>query len=73
VLVAATGYVSVASIAAAASLPLLLLLTGAALEVLALATVIAVFVIYAHRSNIGRLVRGEEHRFQRRSAATPER
>jgi glycerol-3-phosphate acyltransferase PlsY len=30
---------------------------------------LAVFVIYAHRANIRRLRRGEEHRFGRRGAA----
>jgi glycerol-3-phosphate acyltransferase PlsY len=63
VLVAATGYVSLASIAAAAALPLLILLTDAPGSVLALSVALATFVIYAHRANIGRLRRGEEHRF----------
>jgi acyl phosphate:glycerol-3-phosphate acyltransferase len=68
-----TGYVSVASIAAAALLPPLAALTGAPREVVGLAVVLAVFIILAHRANIGRLRRGEEHRFRRRPAAYPER
>jgi acyl phosphate:glycerol-3-phosphate acyltransferase len=67
-LVFGTGYVSVASIAAAALLPVLVALTGAPTAVLALSVVLAVFVIYAHRANIRRLGRGEEHRFRRRRA-----
>jgi acyl phosphate:glycerol-3-phosphate acyltransferase len=73
VLVATTGYVSLASIAAAAALPVLVVLTGASTPVLVLAAVIGVFVIYAHRANIGRLARGEEHRFRRGAPARPQR
>ena len=62
-----TGYVSLASIAAAAVLPPLIALTphkgGATL--VWFAVVLAVFVIWKHRTNIGRLLRGEENRFQR--------
>lgn len=65
VLVFATGYVSLASLAAAAVLPLLIALTGAPSAVLALSIALATFVIYAHRANIRRLLRGEEHRFRR--------
>jgi glycerol-3-phosphate acyltransferase PlsY len=65
VLVFMTGYVSLASIAAAAALPVLIAIGGAPLAVLALATALAAFVIYAHRANIARLRRGEEHRFRR--------
>jgi glycerol-3-phosphate acyltransferase PlsY len=66
-LVAATGYVSLASIAAAAALPLLVLATGAPAAVLVLSALLAAFVIFGHRANIRRLLRGEEHRFRRRS------
>jgi acyl phosphate:glycerol-3-phosphate acyltransferase len=66
-LVALTGYVSLASIAAAAALPVLVAVTGAAREVLLLSVLLSVFVIYAHRANIRRLLRGEEHRFGRRA------
>ncbi|HSJ07657.1 MAG TPA: glycerol-3-phosphate 1-O-acyltransferase PlsY [Longimicrobiales bacterium] len=72
-LVFATGYVSVASIAAAALLPPLAALTGAPREVVALGMVLAVFINLAHRANIGRLLRGEEHRIRRRPATSPER
>jgi len=67
-LVATTGYVSLASITAAAAMPLLILATGARLEVLVLSLLLAAFVIFAHRANIRRLRRGEEHRFRRRGA-----
>jgi acyl phosphate:glycerol-3-phosphate acyltransferase len=71
-LVALTGYVSLASIAAAAALPVLVALTGAPTAVLVLSLLLATFVIYAHRANIRRLLRGEEHRFRRRPAASAE-
>ncbi len=66
-LVVTTGYVSVASIAAAIVLPLVVLVTQGAGPVLYLAVALAAFVVYAHRSNIGRLRRGEEHRFRRKA------
>jgi acyl phosphate:glycerol-3-phosphate acyltransferase len=66
-IVAATGYVSLASITAAAAMPLLILTTGAAHDsVLVLSLLLAAFVIFAHRANVRRLLRGEEHRFRRR-------
>jgi glycerol-3-phosphate acyltransferase PlsY len=63
----ATGYVSVASIAAAIVLPLVILGVQGAGPVLYLALALSVFVVYAHRANIGRLRRGEEHRFRRKA------
>ncbi|HSJ26522.1 MAG TPA: glycerol-3-phosphate 1-O-acyltransferase PlsY [Longimicrobiales bacterium] len=69
-IVFATGYVSLASVTAAALLPVFVLLAGRDVSVLALAVVLATFVIYAHRTNIRRLLRGEEHRFGRRAAAS---
>jgi glycerol-3-phosphate acyltransferase PlsY len=72
VLVLATGYVSLASIVSAAALPLLIALTGARGSVLALSVGLSIFVIYAHRANMRRLLRGEEHRFRRgRRAQAP--
>jgi glycerol-3-phosphate acyltransferase PlsY len=63
-----TGYVSLGSILAAAALPTAMIFTphrgGAAALVFAAA--LGLFVIWAHRSNVGRLVRGEERRFGRR-------
>jgi glycerol-3-phosphate acyltransferase PlsY len=64
-LVFTTGYVSLASIASAAALPLLIAVTGAGASVLALSLALTTFVIYAHRANMKRLLRGEEHRFGR--------
>jgi acyl phosphate:glycerol-3-phosphate acyltransferase len=65
-LVFTTGYVSLGSIAAAAVLPLLVLATLGAGPVLWMAIAIAAFIVFAHRANIGRLRRGEEHSFRRR-------
>jgi glycerol-3-phosphate acyltransferase PlsY len=61
---AATRYVSVASMSAALALPVLVALTphrgGSAL--LWFTVALALLVIWAHRSNVRRLVRGEESR-----------
>lgn len=55
--------VSMASITAALTLVAGLLVTKNRPAVVALGVAVAAFVIYAHRSNIGRIRRGEEHRF----------
>jgi acyl phosphate:glycerol-3-phosphate acyltransferase len=69
-LVMVTGYVSLGSVAAAAVLPVLVYLSGSRPEILLLALLLATFVIYAHRANIRRLLRGEESRFGRRAATS---
>jgi glycerol-3-phosphate acyltransferase PlsY len=55
--------VSLASITAAVALVVALALTEVRLPVLALGVAVAIFVLYAHRSNIRRILRGEEYRF----------
>ncbi len=62
-LVATTRIVSIASIAAALVVPPVVYLTGRPAPILWLSLALAAFVIWAHRTNIGRLLRGEEHRF----------
>jgi len=67
VVVAVTRYVSLASIVAAASLPAVLLLKRPiAPPLIAFGVFIAVFVLWTHRTNLGRLMRGEESRIGRR-------
>lgn len=58
--VAASGYVSVGSLAATALIPLWLWLLGESPEVLVAAVVIVLLIWLKHSSNIGRLLRGEE-------------
>jgi glycerol-3-phosphate acyltransferase PlsY len=67
VLTFATGYVSLASVTTAALLPVLVALTPHAggSGLLWFCIVLAAVVIWAHRANIRRLLRGEEHRFRR--------
>ena len=70
-------YVSLASIAASASFPLLLLIFYRSIESFAaiflISTALAGLLIYNHRANIGRLKRGEEPRvhFGKSSGAPP--
>jgi glycerol-3-phosphate acyltransferase PlsY len=66
-IVLGAGYVSLGSLAAAALLPVLLFAThGATSPLFIVSVVIACFVYWTHRANIGRLRRGEEHRFGKR-------
>ncbi|MEX0890686.1 MAG: glycerol-3-phosphate 1-O-acyltransferase PlsY [Gemmatimonadota bacterium] len=69
-LVFTTRMVSLGSIAAAATLPLVVFLTEGTGPVFYLAAALAAFVIWAHRANIRRLVRGDELRFVRRVGTT---
>lgn len=74
VLVLLTGYVSLASIAAAAVLPFAVYLLEGPVppEVLWMDVAIAAGVILLHRRNIQRLVKGTENRFGRRATSTPQ-
>jgi glycerol-3-phosphate acyltransferase PlsY len=63
-----TRYASVASIVAALALPLLSLAFGEPWPVVVFAAGAAVAVVVLHRSNIGRLRAGTEHRFAVRRA-----
>lgn len=65
--VAVTGYVSLASMLAAAILPVVVFFTGGG-PIFWLALAMAAFVIAAHRANIRRLWQGKEHRFRRGAA-----
>ncbi|MGC9974698.1 MAG: glycerol-3-phosphate 1-O-acyltransferase PlsY [Gaiellaceae bacterium] len=57
-------YASLASILAAVSLAPAALLLGQDLSVVIFMGAAALAIIWLHRANIGRLARGEEHRFQ---------
>jgi glycerol-3-phosphate acyltransferase PlsY len=74
VLVRLTGYVSVASIAAAVVLPLAVytIEDSRTPALLWIAVAIAVGVVVLHRRNIQRLLNGTENRFGRRAASTPQ-
>ena len=63
-----TGYVSVGSIAAAVILPVSVIVEGyvrggVSVPVAMIAAILGALVVYRHRANIGRLMRGEENRF----------
>jgi glycerol-3-phosphate acyltransferase PlsY len=66
-----TRYVSLASLAGAAVLPIAisLWLRDPRSPVFIASVLIAVFVFWTHRANIGRLRRGEEHKFVKKETA----
>lgn len=66
----ASRMVSLSSILAAATVAVMLLLTPVTAEVRILGVGIALFVLGSHRANVGRILRGEEHRFGSRPSAT---
>ena len=66
--VAATRYVSLGSIVAGASLPIVAYLTDTAPTVVSAATASAVLIIARHRSNLARLHAGTERRLGQRLA-----
>jgi glycerol-3-phosphate acyltransferase PlsY len=65
-----TRYVSLASLLAAAVLPIAILVwfRDPQSPVLVASVVIAAFVFWTHRANIARLRRGEEHRFVKKES-----
>ena len=70
IVVLATGYVSLGSLIAAVVLPVVLgVLLGTSSPLFIVSVLIAIFVFWTHRANIGRLRRGEEHRFGRKARA----
>ena len=66
-----TRYVSLASLVGAAVLPIAILLWSRdpRSSVFIASVIIALFVFWTHRANIGRLRRGEEHRFVKKENA----
>ena len=56
------GYVSLASIAAAVVLPILMVVFSAPFPMTVMAIVLCIFIVFRHRSNIKRLARGQENR-----------
>ena len=69
-IVLATGYVSLGSLVSALVLPVLLAITlGTSSTLFIVSAIIAAFVFWTHRANIGRLRRGEENRFGKRGQA----
>lgn len=67
---AATRYVSLASLAAAVALVLIMgVMEGIRSPLFLITVAMAAFVFWTHRANIDRLRRGEEHRFGRKVAS----
>jgi glycerol-3-phosphate acyltransferase PlsY len=67
-----SGYMSLASLAGAAVLPFAVAITrGVRSPVFVVSVLVAAFVFWTHRANIGRLRRGEEPRFGRKSKPAP--
>ncbi|HEX6537089.1 MAG TPA: glycerol-3-phosphate 1-O-acyltransferase PlsY [Gemmatimonadaceae bacterium] len=65
-----TGFVSLASLASAVALPIGVAVTqGVRSPVFGASLAVCAFVFWTHRANIGRLRRGEEHRFGRKKPA----
>lgn len=65
----ATGYVSLGSLAAAVGLPLFVgAVEGGVTPLVVVSVLIALFIFWTHRPNMGRLRRGEEHRFAKMGA-----
>lgn len=58
-----TGLISLGSVAAAAVLPIFSALSGMSIKAVIPTVIVAVVVIWSHRENIGRLLRGEERKF----------
>ena len=58
-----TGYISLGSLVAAATIPVFGMLNGLSVRGVIPVVIVGATVIWSHRENIGRLLRGEESRF----------
>lgn len=67
----ATRYVSLASLAAAVTLPVASALLREPVLLTVISSVIGVFVWFRHRANIARLLAGTEHRWRRQPEESP--
>lgn len=70
-LVRATRIVSLSSIAAAAVVPVVVAFVYGIGAVFWICVAVAAFVVFAHRTNLKRLARGEEPRFGRKAGQVP--
>ncbi len=70
IMLSTSGFVSLASLSAALALSISsAILLGPRAPVFVLSVIVCAFVFWTHRANIGRLRRGEEHRFGRKKPA----
>ena len=60
-----SGFVGLSTMAAAASLPIWLMLLDGSLELIIFSTFMAGFIVYCHRSNVQRMRDGVENRIER--------
>jgi acyl phosphate:glycerol-3-phosphate acyltransferase len=58
------GYVSLASMIAAVALPILMVSFNAPFPIIILSMLLCVFIVIRHRSNLSRLLKGQENRIQ---------
>lgn len=74
VVLLSSGYVSLGSLIGATLLPILIAVTlGPRSPVFTISVLVGLFVYWTHRGNIGRLRRGEEHRFGKSGSAPSRR
>lgn len=63
VIIRISGFMSLGSILSAAAFPVFSYMLGLSSQFVMWATLLGVFVIYRHRSNLSRLIKGEESKF----------
>ncbi len=71
IVLALTRYVSLASIIAAAALPVVVWITGGSLTLIVITGAIGALAIYKHKANFQRLLAGTENRIGTRKPPTP--
>ena len=59
-----SGYVSLASVAAAVALPVLMVAFNAPFPIKVMSILLCLFIVLRHRSNISRLINGQENRIK---------
>ncbi|NLJ39997.1 MAG: glycerol-3-phosphate 1-O-acyltransferase PlsY [Clostridiales bacterium] len=69
ILIALTGYVSLASVIAASLVPILAIVFGYKMKYVIGAIIFAALIIFRHRDNISRLLKGKESKISRRGSS----
>lgn len=70
IVISITRYVSLGSLLFTALIPVLLIVTGRPIEVLLISLLVAVFAFVRHRSNIVKLVKGQENKLGSKKKAS---
>ena len=72
IIIAATRYVSLASVAGVIIFPISMIITRKPIEYIIFSLILTAMALYKHKANIGRLIKGNESKFGRKTKSEQE-